>query len=60
PVGYSIRVIPLKHIGSQEMATILQPFAGTGIVGIDAQRTIIVLDESMPLPPWTTAIELGA
>ena len=43
PVGYSIRVIPLKHIGSQEMATILQPFAGNGIVGIDAQRNSIVL-----------------
>ncbi|MEM6386410.1 MAG: type II secretion system secretin GspD [Pseudomonadota bacterium] len=43
PVGYSIRVIPLAHIGSQEMATILQPFAGAGIVGIDAQRNVIVL-----------------
>ncbi|MEM7718277.1 MAG: type II secretion system secretin GspD [Pseudomonadota bacterium] len=43
PVGYSIRVIPLQHIGSQEMATILQPFAGSGIVGIDAQRNVIVL-----------------
>ncbi len=43
PVGYSIRVIPLMHIGSQEMATILQPFAGGGIVGIDAQRNVIVL-----------------
>ncbi|MEM9971891.1 MAG: type II secretion system secretin GspD, partial [Pseudomonadota bacterium] len=43
PVGYSIRVIPLAHIGAQEMATILQPFAGAGIVGIDAQRNIIVL-----------------
>ena len=43
PQGYSIRVIPLRHIGSQEMAAILQPFAGSGIVGIDAQRNIIVL-----------------
>ncbi|MEO9826862.1 MAG: type II secretion system secretin GspD [Paracoccaceae bacterium] len=43
PVGYSIRVIPLMHIGAQEMATILNPFAGTGIVGIDAQRNIVVL-----------------
>ena len=43
PVGYSIRVVPLMHIGAQEMATILQPFAGSGIVGIDAQRNIIVL-----------------
>ncbi|MFG5381430.1 type II secretion system secretin GspD [Yoonia sp. R2-816] len=43
PMGYSLRVIPLRHIGAQEMATILQPFAGANIVGIDAQRNIIVL-----------------
>jgi general secretion pathway protein D len=43
PIGYSLRVIPLQNIGAQEMATILQPFAGTGIVGIDAQRNILVL-----------------
>ncbi|MEO1452445.1 MAG: type II secretion system secretin GspD [Pseudomonadota bacterium] len=43
PVGYSIRVVPLMHIGAQEMATILEPFAGAGIVGIDAQRNIVVL-----------------
>jgi len=41
--GYTIRVIPLRNIGAQEMATILQPFAGQGVVGIDAQRNIIVL-----------------
>ena len=43
PIGYSLRVIPLRHIGAQEMATILQPFAGANIVGVDAQRNIIVL-----------------
>ena len=43
PLGYSLRVIPLRHIGAQEMAAILQPFAGNNIVGIDAQRNIIVL-----------------
>ncbi len=43
PVGYSLRVVPLANIGAQEMATILQAFAGDGIVGIDAQRNIIVL-----------------
>ena len=43
PLGYSLRVIPLRHIGAQEMATILQPFAGGNIVGVDAQRNIIVL-----------------
>ncbi len=41
--GYTLRVIPLENIGAQEMAAILQPFAGNGIVGIDAQRNIIVL-----------------
>ncbi|GFE66497.1 type II secretion system secretin GspD [Litoreibacter roseus] len=41
--GYTIRVVPLQNIGAQEMAAILQPFAGNGIVGIDAQRNIIVL-----------------
>ena len=43
PIGYSLRVIPLRNIGAQEMATILQPFAGGNIVGVDAQRNIIVL-----------------
>ncbi|MEM7488786.1 MAG: type II secretion system secretin GspD [Pseudomonadota bacterium] len=43
PIGYSIRVVPLRNIGAQEMATILQPFAGEGIVGIDTQRNIVVL-----------------
>ncbi len=41
--GYTLRVIPLRNIGAQEMATILQPFAGNGVVGIDAQRNIVVL-----------------
>ena len=41
--GYSFRVIPLMNIGAQEMAAILQPFAGEGIVGIDAKRNVIVL-----------------
>ena len=41
--GYSFRVVPLMNIGAQEMAAILQPFAGDGIVGIDAKRNIIVL-----------------
>ena len=43
PPGFNLRIVPLRHIGAQEMAAILQPFAGTGIVGVDAQRNIIVL-----------------
>ncbi len=41
--GYTLRVVPLRNIGAQEMAAILQPFAGNGIVGIDAQRNLLVL-----------------
>ncbi|QBF33401.1 type II secretion system secretin GspD [Thalassococcus sp. S3] len=41
--GYTLRVIPLRNIGAQEMAAILEPFAQDGIVGIDAQRNILVL-----------------
>ena len=43
PPGYSIRVVTLQNIGAQEMAAILQPFAGSGVVGIDSQRNLIVL-----------------
>ncbi len=43
PPGYNLRIVPLRNIGAQEMAAILQPFAGSGIVGVDAQRNIIVL-----------------
>lgn len=41
--GYTLRVIPLRNIGAQEMAAILEPFAQDGIVGIDAARNILVL-----------------
>ncbi|MEO0958849.1 MAG: type II secretion system secretin GspD, partial [Pseudomonadota bacterium] len=41
--GFSIRAVPLRHIGANEMATILQPIAGQGIVGVDERRNIIVL-----------------
>ncbi|MEL6575469.1 MAG: type II secretion system secretin GspD, partial [Pseudomonadota bacterium] len=43
PQGFSIRAVPLRHIGAAEMATILQPIAGNGIVGVDERRNIIVL-----------------
>ena len=41
--GFTLRVVPLRNIGAQEMAAILQPFANNGIVGVDTQRNIIVL-----------------
>ena len=56
--GYTIRVIPLNNIGAQEMAAILQPFAGSGIVGIDAQRNIIVLaGTSADQRSWQSTID---
>ncbi len=56
--GYTLRVIPLRNIGAQEMAAILQPFAGEGIVGIDAQRNILVLaGTSVDQQSWAETIE---
>ena len=56
--GYSLRVVPLRNIGAQEMAAILQPFAGEGIVGIDAQRNILVLaGTSVDQQTWAETIE---
>ncbi len=56
--GYTLRVIPLRNIGAQEMAAILQPFAGDGIVGIDAQRNIIVLaGTSVDQQSWDKTIQ---
>ncbi len=56
--GYTLRVIPLENIGAQEMAAILQPFAGNGIVGIDAQRNIIVLaGSSVDHRAWQKTID---
>ncbi len=56
--GFTLRVIPLQNIGAQEMATILQPFAQNGVVGIDAQRNIIVLaGTSADQRAWEKTIE---
>ncbi len=56
--GYTLRVIPLRNIGAQEMAAILQPFAGEGIVGIDAQRNILVLaGTSVDQQSWAQTIQ---
>ncbi len=56
--GYTLRVIPLRNIGAQEMAAILQPFAGDGIVGIDAQRNILVLaGTSVDQQSWQETIQ---
>ncbi|MEL6683184.1 MAG: type II secretion system secretin GspD, partial [Pseudomonadota bacterium] len=56
--GYTLRVVPLRNIGAQEMAAILQPFAGEGIVGIDAQRNILVLaGTSVDQQSWAETID---
>ena len=56
--GYTLRVVPLRNIGAQEMAAILQPFAGSGIVGIDAQRNILVLaGTSVDQKSWQDTIQ---
>lgn len=56
--GYTLRVVPLRNIGAQEMAAILQPFAGSGIVGIDAQRNILVLaGTSVDQQSWQDTID---
>ncbi|MEM7497491.1 MAG: type II secretion system secretin GspD [Pseudomonadota bacterium] len=41
--GFTIRAVPLRHIGAAEMATILQPIAGDGVVGVDERRNLVVL-----------------
>ncbi|MEM6680232.1 MAG: secretin N-terminal domain-containing protein, partial [Pseudomonadota bacterium] len=57
PPGFSIRAVPLRHIGAREMATILQPIAGEGIVGVDEKRNILVLaGTSVDQAAWSGTI----
>lgn len=44
PGGYSIQVVPLKHIGVADMAKILEPLAGeSSSVRMDPLRNLIIL-----------------
>ena len=44
PAGYGVRVVPLRHIGANEMSDILQPLIREGnIVRVDARRNLLVL-----------------
>ncbi len=44
PGGFSIQVVPLKHIGVADMARILEPLAGeTASVRMDPLRNLIIL-----------------
>jgi general secretion pathway protein D len=49
PEGYSLQVVPLRYIGAEEMASILEPMAPEGsVVRIDTLRNLIVLAGSSP------------
>ncbi|MEO0819778.1 MAG: type II secretion system secretin GspD [Pseudomonadota bacterium] len=55
--GFTIRAVPLRHIGAREMATILQPIAGEGVVAVDEQRNIVVLaGTSVDQVAWQSTI----
>ncbi|MEO0624982.1 MAG: type II secretion system secretin GspD [Pseudomonadota bacterium] len=55
--GFTIRAVPLRHIGAREMATILQPIAGDGIVGVEDERNILVLaGSSVDQAAWQNTI----
>lgn len=44
PGGYSIQIVPLKHIGVADMAKILEPLAGeTSSVRMDPLRNLLIL-----------------
>ena len=44
PTGYSVRVVPLRHIGANEMNGILQPLIREGnVVRVDTRRNLLVL-----------------
>ncbi len=43
PPGHGAIIVALRHIGAQEMAAILRPVAGEGIVRIDPVRNLLVM-----------------
>ncbi|MBB1126931.1 type II secretion system secretin GspD [Thiospirillum jenense] len=44
PSGYTLQIIPLRYIGAQEMANILEPLAPEGsIVRVDTLRNLLVI-----------------
>lgn len=49
PDGFSLQVVPLRYIGAEEMANILQPLAPEGsVVRVDNLRNLVVLAGSSP------------
>ncbi len=45
PQGYSVRLVPLKYIGAEEMAQILDPFTAGNkqVLRVDTQRNLLIL-----------------
>ncbi len=49
PSGYSIQVVPLKFIGAQDMAKLLEPLASEpGSVRVDLLRNLLILSGTEP------------
>ena len=50
PIGFSVRVVPLRFVAADEMAQILEPFAQSAnqLVRVDTQRNLLVLAASSP------------
>ena len=49
PEGYSVQVVPLRYIGADEMASILEPLAPEGsLVRTDTLRNLIVIAGTSP------------
>lgn len=49
PEGYSLQVVPLRYIGAEEMANILQPLAPEGaVVRVDTLRNLVILAGNSP------------
>ncbi len=49
PQGYSVQVVPLRYIGTEEMSTILEPLAPEGsIIRADSLRNLLVLAGTGP------------
>jgi general secretion pathway protein D len=45
PTGFSVHVVPLKYVGAEEMAQILDPLVATGnqLLRVDSARNLLIL-----------------
>ena len=60
PAGFSLRIVPLKHVGATEMARILEPMATPGsLIRTDTQRNVLILaGSSMELKSLVETVEI--